>query len=141
MEQPHARHSLRVALPFGWADAVLFIALFSLLSGVNHLSHDMTAAFTPTRQTQINLDPSVLPGYAARSLLRMFIAFGLSILFTFVYGYIAAYNLTARKIMVPLLDILQSVPVLGFLSITVTGFMALFPGSILGLECAARHGT
>jgi len=128
---------MRVALPFGWADAILFVALFGLLSGVSHLTHDMTGSFSLARQTQIDLSPAALPGYAARSLLRMFIAFGASILFTFVYGYVAAYNLKARKIMVPLLDILQSVPVLGFLSITVTGFMALFPGSLMGLECAS----
>ena len=67
----------------------------------------------------------------------MFIAFGFALLFTFTYGYIAAKSLRARKVMLPLLDILQSVPVLGFLSITVTGFLALFPGSLLGVECAS----
>ena len=67
----------------------------------------------------------------------MFIAFAASLLFTFIYGYIAAKSLRARKVMLPLLDILQSVPVLGFLSITVTGFLALFPGSLLGVECAS----
>ena len=60
-----------------------------------------------------------------------------ALLFTFVYGYVAAKSVRARKVMLPLLDILQSVPVLGFLSITVTGFLALFPGSLLGVECAS----
>jgi NitT/TauT family transport system permease protein len=55
----------------------------------------------------------------------------------FAYGYIAAKSVRARKVMLPLLDILQSVPVLGFLSITVAGFLALFPGSLLGVECAS----
>ena len=67
----------------------------------------------------------------------MFIAFGASLLFTLVWGYVAAKNPRARIVMLPLLDILQSVPVLGFLSITVTGFIALFPGSLLGVECAS----
>ncbi len=67
----------------------------------------------------------------------MFIAFAAALLFTFTYGYVAAKSVRARKVMLPLLDILQSVPVLGFLSITVTGFLALFPGSLLGVECAS----
>ena len=67
----------------------------------------------------------------------MFTALGLSFAFTLVYGYLAAHSRRAEKIMIPALDILQSIPVLGFLSITVTGFIALFPGSYLGLECAA----
>ena len=128
---------MSAALRAGWADVIIFVVLFGLLSGVSHLTHDMTASFSPSHQMQIDLRPSALPGYAARSLLRMFIAFGASILFTLIYGYVAAYNVSARKMLVPLLDILQSVPVLGFLSITVTGFMALFPGSLMGLECAS----
>ena len=67
----------------------------------------------------------------------MFIAYGASLLFTFTYGYLAAKNHTAEKVLIPLLDILQSVPVLGFLSITIVGFMALFPGSLLGVELAS----
>src|SRR5262249_51798050 len=97
----------------------------------------MRAPFAPAAPMAISLAPAALPGYAARSVLRMFLAFGASILFTLVYGYVAAYNRRAERVLIPLLDILQSVPVLGFLSITVTGFMALFPGSLLGLECAS----
>ncbi len=67
----------------------------------------------------------------------MFIALGLSVVFTFVYGTAAARLRRAEKVLVPLLDILQSVPILGFLAITVTAFVALFPHSILGLECAS----
>jgi NitT/TauT family transport system permease protein len=85
----------------------------------------------------INLDPRNLPNYAARSTLRMFIALGLSTVFTFVYGYAAARSRRAERVLVPLLDILQSVPVLGFLSVTVTAFIALFRGSLLGLEAAS----
>ena len=129
--------AVRASHRLGWRDLVLFTAFFGLLFGVLHLTKEMRVPFAPSVTMQIDLSPWALPGYAARSLLRMFLAFGASLLFTFVYGYIAAYNLRAQKILVPLLDILQSVPVLGFLSITVTGFMALFPGSLLGLECAS----
>jgi NitT/TauT family transport system permease protein len=86
---------------------------------------------------QISLDPRNLPNYAARSTLRMFIALVISVLFTFVYGYAAARSAKAERVLVPLLDILQSVPVLGFLSVTVTAFIALFRGSLLGLEAAS----
>ena len=85
----------------------------------------------------VSTDPADLPYYAARSLLRMFIALALSVVFTFVYATAAARSRRAEKVLIPVLDILQSVPILGFLSITVTGFIALFPGSELGLECAS----
>jgi NitT/TauT family transport system permease protein len=129
--------SVRAAPRPGWRDLLIFVAFFGLLMGILRLTHEMRAPFVPAQQMEIDLSPRALPGYAARSLLRMFLAFGASILFTLVYGTVAAYNVRARKVLIPLLDILQSVPVLGFLSVTVTGFMALFPGSILGLECAS----
>ncbi len=74
----------------------------------------MKASFIPEQASQLNLNPILLPYYAGRSLLRMFLAYGLSLVFTFVYGRIAAYNKRASIMMVPLLDILQSIPVLGF---------------------------
>jgi NitT/TauT family transport system permease protein len=133
----YSPQSLKAKVRAGWADVVIFIVLFGLFFYISRLTQDMHSAFSPHRQMYISLSPSALPGYAARSLLRMFIAFGASIVFTLIYGYVAAHNLAARKVLIPLLDILQSVPVLGFLSITVTGFMALFPGSLMGLECAS----
>jgi NitT/TauT family transport system permease protein len=88
--------------------------------------------------TTINLAPSNLPYYAARSLLRMFIALVFSYSFSLSYAYVAARSRRWRRLLIPALDILQSVPVLGFLAITVTFFVALFgPGSELGFECAA----
>jgi NitT/TauT family transport system permease protein len=87
--------------------------------------------------TTINLAPSNLPYYAARSLLRMFIALFLSYAFSLSYAYVAARSRRWRRVLIPALDILQSVPVLGFLAITVTFFVAIFPGSELGFECAA----
>src|SRR6185437_8358320 len=85
----------------------------------------------------VSTDPANLPYYAARSLLRMFVALALSVVFTFVYATAAARLRRTEKVLIPLLDILQSVPVLGFLSVTVTLFINLFPGSELGLECAS----
>lgn len=86
---------------------------------------------------RVDTDPSNLPYYALRSLLRMFLALAASIVFTFGYALLAARSRRARTVLLPLLDVLQSVPILGFLSVTVTVFLALFPGSTLGLECAA----
>src|SRR5918911_5706544 len=85
----------------------------------------------------ISLDPWRLPEYALRTVLRMAASLVVSIVFSFPYAALAAKSRQAEKILIPILDILQSVPVLGFLSITVTGFIALFPGRLLGVECAA----
>jgi len=85
----------------------------------------------------MSLDPSHLPYYLLRSFLRMAVGLVCSLLFTLVYATLAAKNKYAEKILIPILDVLQSIPILGFLSITVTGFIALFPGNLLGVECAA----
>jgi NitT/TauT family transport system permease protein len=85
----------------------------------------------------ISLDPWSLPQYAARTVMRMAWALVASLIFSLGYAALAAKNRQAEKILIPLLDVLQSVPILGFLSITVTGFIALFPGRLLGVECAA----
>lgn len=122
---------------FGWADAVVILAVFVLLWLLVVLTGDMRVRFDGLHPPTLPLDVALIPYYTARTVLRMFIAFAAALLFTFTYGYVAAKSLRARKVMLPLLDILQSVPVLGFLSITVTGFLALFPGSLLGVECAS----
>jgi NitT/TauT family transport system permease protein len=122
---------------FGWIDAVVILAVFVLLWLLVALSGDMRVRFDELHQPPLSLDVTLIPYYTARTVLRMFIAFAAALLFTFAYGYVAAKSVRARKVMLPLLDILQSVPVLGFLSITVTGFLALFPGSLLGVECAS----
>jgi NitT/TauT family transport system permease protein len=85
----------------------------------------------------ISLDPWRLPEYALRTVLRMAAALVASLVFSLCYAALAAKSRQAEKILIPVLDILQSVPILGFLSITVTGFIALFPGRLLGVECAA----
>lgn len=124
--------------PLGIADLALLLGTFFLLALVARLGAGALVSFAPPQVVpQIDLDPRNLPYYAGRSTLRMFIALFFSTLFTLVYGYTAANNRWAERVMIPLLDILQSVPVLGFLSITVSGFIALFPGSLLGLEAAS----
>ena len=79
----------------------------------------------------ISLDPWRLPEYALRTVLRMFIALLASFIFSLAYSALAAKSRQAEKLLIPALDVLQSVPILGFLSITVTGFIALFPGSLI----------
>jgi len=121
----------------GWIDPIVVLAVFALLWLLVVLSGDMRVQFDELHPPALSLDVAFIPYYTARTVLRMFIAFAAALLFTFVYGYVAAKSVRARKVMLPLLDILQSVPVLGFLSVTVTGFLALFPGSLLGVECAS----
>ena len=124
--------------PIRPVDLVVGAGLLAILYAVLRLGRSMNVAFLPDNASQaVSTDPVHLPYYASRSLLRMFIALGLSVAFTFVYATAAARLRRAEKVLIPVLDILQSVPVLGFLSITVTGFIALFPGSTLGLECAS----
>jgi NitT/TauT family transport system permease protein len=119
-------------------DVIVFAALLALLYGLLRLAPALNAPFLPkTAPSTVSTDPANLPYYAVRSLLRMFIGLILSVLFTFVYATAAARLRRAEKVLIPVLDILQSVPVLGFLSVTVTAFINLFPGSELGLECAS----
>ncbi|OKH21965.1 ABC transporter permease [Chroogloeocystis siderophila] len=125
-------------LPFGLADIAVILGTLVLLALIARVGAGTLVSFQPPDIVPgIDLNPRNLPYYAARSTLRMFIALLCSTVFTLVYGYIAANSRRAEQVMIPLLDILQSVPVLGFLSITVTGFIALFPGSLLGLEAAS----
>ncbi len=85
----------------------------------------------------ISLSPKVLPFYAARTVVRMLFALCISLLFTFIFGTWAAKSRRAEKIIIPMIDVLQSVPILGFLSVAITAFIGLFRGSMLGPECAA----
>ncbi len=78
-----------------------------------------------------------MPVYAAYSLLRIALAYVLSLIFALVYGYIAAYNARAERFMIPLLDVLQSIPVLSFLPGVMLAMAALFPGRQLGVEMGA----
>jgi NitT/TauT family transport system permease protein len=122
---------------FSWVDIVVLFGVFGLLWTILHFGRGMVIHFDESQSPLISTAVRNIPYYAGRTLLRMWIAFGFSLLFTFAVGYAAAHSRSARAVILPALDILQSVPVLGFLSITVTGFMALFPGSLFGVECAS----
>ena len=100
-------------------------------------SRQMIVPYQMGQTLPISLDPLYLPQYGLRTVLRMAIALVASLLFSLAYAALAAKSRRAEKLLIPILDVLQSVPILGFLSITVTGFIALFPGSLLGYECAA----
>jgi NitT/TauT family transport system permease protein len=122
----------------GLADFTIGLGILTLLYVVARVGAQSLVKFSPPDIIPtVSLDPRNLPNYAARSTLRMFVALGFSTLFAFVYGYAAARSKRAERVLVPMLDILQSVPVLGFLSVTVTAFIALFRGSLLGLEAAS----
>ncbi|HUC21995.1 MAG TPA: ABC transporter permease subunit [Streptosporangiaceae bacterium] len=122
-------------LRFRPLDAFVGIAVLLLIYAAVRVGAGARAPAHPS--STISLDPSNLPYYAARSLLRMFIALFFAYAFSLGYSYVAARSRRWRRVLIPALDILQSVPVLGFLAITVTFFVALFPGSELGFECAA----
>ena len=124
-------------LRFRPLDAVVGAGVFLLIYGAVRVG---ATAHVPIRAGQasvISTSPSQLPYYAARSLVRMFVALFFAYTFSLGYAYVAARNRRARRVMIPALDILQSVPILGFLAVTVTFFLALFPGSELGLEAAS----
>jgi NitT/TauT family transport system permease protein len=131
------RESLR-RLRFRPVDIGVGLGVLLLIYAVIRVGAGARAPFQPGRSAAlISSSPAELPYYAARSLLRMFIALFFSYAFSLGYAYAAARSRRARRIMIPALDILQSVPVLGFLAVTVTFFTGLFPGSELGLEAAS----
>src|ERR1700686_2732904 len=137
---------MRVIVPIsvgGWVrlfsrwDVFAVLLILGLLVFLAEASRHLFEPLTDLQQQPPSLDPHNLPEYAARTTLRMLIAMVLSLLFTFTYATFAAKNKQAERLLVPLLDILQSVPILGFISVTVVFFMALAPGRVLGAEFAA----
>jgi NitT/TauT family transport system permease protein len=126
----------RKALPNQY-DLFAFALILAVFIAITRVSHGLTLPLTAPESTVVSLDYSLLPYYALRTTLRMFAAIAASLIFTFVYATLAAKSRRAALFLIPLLDVLQSVPILGFLSFTVTFFLGLFPGSILGAECAA----
>jgi NitT/TauT family transport system permease protein len=118
-------------------DLIAVVIAIGAIAFLGEASRGLLAPLTQLEATPLSLDPSRLPFYAARTTLRMFVALGLSLLFTFTYATWAARSRRAGKLLVPLLDILQSVPILGFISVTVVFFMSLAPGRVLGAELAA----
>jgi NitT/TauT family transport system permease protein len=116
-------------------DFFLFAAGLSVFYAILVLARSWFGPFNP--HVEISRDPSHLPLYAAYSLLRITIAYILSLAFTLVYGYVAAYNPRAERVMIPLLDILQSIPVLSFLPGVMLAMVALFPHHQIGVEMGA----
>ena len=123
-------------LPNIW-DAAAILCVFGALITVAHEAQGTFVPINAPGATEITLDPLKLPEYAVRTTMRMFAALVASLLFTFTYGTAAAKSRRAALVLVPVLDVLQSVPILGFLTFTVVFFMGLFPGKVMGLELAA----
>ena len=137
---------MRVFVPIsvgGWArlftrwEILAVLLIIGMLVFLGEASRHLFQPLADLQRSPPSLDPSHLPEYAARTTLRMLVAMALSLLFTFTYATLAAKNRSAERLLIPLLDILQSVPILGFISVTVVFFMALAPGKVLGAEFAA----
>ena len=109
----------RRTVPNAW-DFIAFALMLAVFVAVAHASRGMTAHLPPPNISLITLDYASLPYYALRTTLRMFLALCASFIFTFLYATLAAKSKRAELVLIPLLDVLQSVPVLGFLSFTVT---------------------
>ncbi|HET8708522.1 MAG TPA: ABC transporter permease subunit, partial [Pseudomonadales bacterium] len=122
---------------FNRSDWLLLPLVLSLLVAMAYGAMQMARPFVLGEVLPVSLDPVYLPYYLLRTILRMFMALGFSLLFSFVFASIAAKYRAAERILIPLLDVLQSVPILGFQAIAVAPFIALFPGNLFGVECAA----
>ena len=118
-----------------WVDALLLLGLAAAGYGVSRAAVRWSAPLSPN--VQVDLSPRFLPLYAGMSTLRMAIAYLLSLVFALVYAKGAATSRAAERVMMPVLDILQSVPILSFMPGVVLGLAALFPGRTIGLELAA----
>ncbi|MBS0350055.1 MAG: ABC transporter permease subunit [Proteobacteria bacterium] len=123
-------------IPNYWDIAALILVLALILS-LGWGASKMIGHYQLGKPIPISLSPWMLPYYALRTVLRMLIALIFSLLFTFIFGTWAAKSAHAERVIIPCIDILQSVPVLGFLSVALVVFIGLFQGSMLGPECAA----
>src|SRR6202789_1319507 len=133
ISSPALRQALR---PNIW-DIVALVLVTGAMVLIVYGGEQTTLPLSALDTSPVSLDPANLPVYALRTTLRMLLAIVCSIIFTCVYAAIAAKSRRAEVVLIPLLDILQSVPILGFLTFTVVFFMNLFPGNVLGLELAA----
>ncbi len=125
----------RLPRPNIW-DAVALILIVGVMVAIAYGAQQTEAPLTALDIAPVSLDPSNLPLYALRPTLRMLAAIVCSLIFTFGYAALAAKSRRAEMVMIPMLDILQSVPILGFLTFTVVFFKNLFPGRVLGAELA-----
>jgi len=132
----YASLTARGLVPNRW-DIIAFPLVFGLLLLAAKGARETLAPLSALNEPVISLDPVNLPEYALRTTLRMLAAMAASLLFTVTYGTLAAKSRRAELVLIPLLDILQSVPVLGYISFTVVFFMSLFPGRVAGAEAAA----
>ena len=126
----------RSVLPSAW-DIMALLLVVGAIVLIAYGAEVTTEPLSALDASPLSLDPANLPVYALRTTLRMLLAIVLSTVFTFIYAAAAAKSRRAEMVLVPMLDILQSVPILGFLTITVTFFLNLFPGSVLGAELAS----
>ena len=117
-------------------DVVALILVIGALVLIVYAGNQTAAPLSVLNVTPVSLDPANLPLYALRTTMRMLLAIVCSIIFTFIYAALASKSRRAEMVLIPLLDILQSVPILGFLTFTVVFFMNLFPGRVLGAELA-----
>ncbi len=122
-------------LHFSIYDVIVLAVLAIIVWGMILLAHRWTG--TIVYEARISMSPIALIGYTFLSMSRGFIAYGLSLVFTLIYGYLAARNRYAERVLIPLLDIFQSIPVLGFLPGVILAMIALFPHSNIGLEFAS----
>lgn len=118
-----------------WVDIILALGLAGLLCGLFGVGQEWFGNLH--EKVAIDLSPASLPAYTLLSLTRGMLAYALSLGFTLVYAYWAAKHRPSGLILVPLLDILQSIPVLGFMPALVVGLIAVFPQRNIGLELAA----
>ncbi|HEX5415094.1 MAG TPA: ABC transporter permease subunit, partial [Chloroflexota bacterium] len=122
--------------PFAWwVDVLVVLAAAALVYGIVVLATRWASPLTPA--VSIDLSPTALPGYAGLSTARMAIAYLLAAAFSIVYARVAVASRMSERVLIPLLDILQSIPILSFMPGIVLGLVALFPHSILGLELAS----
>jgi NitT/TauT family transport system permease protein len=126
---------MRAPRPNIW-DVVALILVVGAMVLLVYGGEQTTLPLSALEVTPVSLDPHHLPFYALRTTMRMLLAIVCSTVFTFLYAAIAAKSRRAEMVMIPLLDILQSVPILGFLTFTVVFFLNLFPGNVLGAELA-----
>ncbi len=118
-----------------WQEGFLILVIVALLFAIVRTAAKFSGSYNPDLTIETTL--SVLPSYTAQTLLRMVSAYFLSLGFSLVYAYAAYRSHTAEKILIPLLDILQSIPVLSFLPGVVLALITLFPGQRIGVELAA----
>jgi NitT/TauT family transport system permease protein len=120
-----------------WRDLAAMLLILAVIILLGFGAHQMVASFVPAQPPEISLSPALLPLYTLRTVMRMLAALVASLVFTFTYATLAAKSRRAEMVLIPILDALQSVPILGYLSFTVVFFVSLFPGNVLGPELAA----